>query len=1091
MKVKRLFLVFVLCLFNSTLLAQAENFEWSEPYEIDGGSAPKLGIDPDNGHMHVIYSNNGLNYVHLEFKDETFIEHESEKIPGADQEQGFWWGGGAIAVDQNARPHVLYRTNFRHTEGEFIFNYRYIKKTESGWSPNLNVKNDVIRGFNVEMAIDNSNRVHLSWTEKIDQDNDGFYYRIENHEIVKKQENFNNSRWDNGHGLAITPDGSQIHIVFGHPYPRNAPLSYYYSANAGNSFILADNIEGLGDYHVRNGHPDIYLDQNGNSHICYGRGANSGQYVNAKIQYVQYQNINKSKHNTVVTGGTEAGDLVVTEEFFWYISDIATGPTGKNIAIIYQELNKEGASYNTYTRSYDNYNHANEGNTGGALYVRMSADYGNTWSEATKLTDFCHMYQGRTMPAIESYQDVFYVIYETSNRIFVRAFPNDSDPDPIANAGGPYAGAEGDTIVLDASLATDTGLNAGIAKFQWDMDFDGVFDIITTEEKYPCYFTDNYSGNIVLKVTDNNNQVDYDTTQVTIVNIPPQINAGPDTTINEGSPFIRTAIITDPGYDLINCIWRVNNKTFQGVTLSYTFADNGDFTVIAFAQDDDGGEDSDTLIVHVKNVTPVADAGGPYNAGLKVPVQFNAQGTVDPGIYDNLVFEWDLTNDWKYDVTGIKATKTYLNTGKYFINLKVTDKDGASDSTTTYVIVTNEKPRISGLTNQIIQEKETFNPLNLDDYVDDPDERDSTLVWTASGQNELIVKLENRVLTVSAPYTEWFGKETLKLIVADAGGLKDSIYVQFQIMPVNDPPQWIAQVPDTSVNEDDTLTFALSTLREKVTDKDNTTDQLQFSIVNSTYLFWHIDSLKQQLKIYPKPNWNGKETLYFKVSDPMAAFDLDTCRITVIPQPDPPDTFSLVSPLYMETCQWPDTTHFKWRPAIDSDGVSNIVYIWTLEKNHVIIMDSSIVKTSLTYITNRSFETGLYRWYVTAFDQDLNQKRSSNVGFIAIIDSTTHIEDVLKTIPEEFVLMQNFPNPFNPETHITYHLPQESYVDLTVYNQIGQVVKVLQSGQQQAGIYSVIFDGKSQTGKPLSSGVYLYKLQTDQHFKIKKMILIQ
>ncbi|HLF14392.1 MAG TPA: SdrD B-like domain-containing protein, partial [Bacteroidota bacterium] len=75
-------------------------------------------------------------------------------------------------------------------------------------------------------------------------------------------------------------------------------------------------------------------------------------------------------------------------------------------------------------------------------------------------------------------------------------------------------------------------------------------------------------------------------------------------------------------------------------------------------------------------------------------------------------------------------------------------------------------------------------------------------------------------------------------------------------------------------------------------------------------------------------------------------------------------------------------------------------------------------------------------------------------------------------VPESYALMQCYPNPFNPATTIRYELPEESRVSLTVYNMLGQVVRVLTDGVEQAGYRSVVwYAGKS------ASGVYIYKLE--------------
>lgn len=84
------------------------------------------------------------------------------------------------------------------------------------------------------------------------------------------------------------------------------------------------------------------------------------------------------------------------------------------------------------------------------------------------------------------------------------------------------------------------------------------------------------------------------------------------------------------------------------------------------------------------------------------------------------------------------------------------------------------------------------------------------------------------------------------------------------------------------------------------------------------------------------------------------------------------------------------------------------------------------------------------------------------------------------------MLEQNYPNPFNPKTRINYELPITNYVKLHVYDNTGQLVKMLVNEKQNAGTYSVTFDG---TG--LASGTYFYKLETDGFTDVKKMLLIK
>lgn len=114
-----------------------------------------------------------------------------------------------------------------------------------------------------------------------------------------------------------------------------------------------------------------------------------------------------------------------------------------------------------------------------------------------------------------------------------------------------------------------------------------------------------------------------------------------------------------------------------------------------------------------------------------------------------------------------------------------------------------------------------------------------------------------------------------------------------------------------------------------------------------------------------------------------------------------------------------------------------------------------------------------------------------------VSDLTTHIqlnegqfdsleqEDVVET-PDSFVLEQNFPNPFNPETRISYSLQEDSLVSLVVYDMLGREVKRLVSEHQKAGNHSFAFSGEN-----LASGIYLYKLTAGENTQTRQMTLLK
>lgn len=90
--------------------------------------------------------------------------------------------------------------------------------------------------------------------------------------------------------------------------------------------------------------------------------------------------------------------------------------------------------------------------------------------------------------------------------------------------------------------------------------------------------------------------------------------------------------------------------------------------------------------------------------------------------------------------------------------------------------------------------------------------------------------------------------------------------------------------------------------------------------------------------------------------------------------------------------------------------------------------------------------------------------------------------------PKSFALYQNFPNPFNPETVIRYQLAKSAKVNITIYNILGQRVRMLVDKNQEAGQFEVKWDGKDYKGNQTSGGVYIYRLVADDHIITKKML---
>jgi hypothetical protein len=94
-------------------------------------------------------------------------------------------------------------------------------------------------------------------------------------------------------------------------------------------------------------------------------------------------------------------------------------------------------------------------------------------------------------------------------------------------------------------------------------------------------------------------------------------------------------------------------------------------------------------------------------------------------------------------------------------------------------------------------------------------------------------------------------------------------------------------------------------------------------------------------------------------------------------------------------------------------------------------------------------------------------------------------------LPTAITLEQNYPNPFNIETAISYSLPRACFIRLTVYDLLGREVRSLVDATQSAGPHVVVWDGCDNSGSVVASGVYFYRLESDDHAESRKMLLLK
>ena len=129
--------------------------------------------------------------------------------------------------------------------------------------------------------------------------------------------------------------------------------------------------------------------------------------------------------------------------------------------------------------------------------------------------------------------------------------------------------------------------------------------------------------------------------------------------------------------------------------------------------------------------------------------------------------------------------------------------------------------------------------------------------------------------------------------------------------------------------------------------------------------------------------------------------------------------------------------------------------------------------------------------YVYSANGRIGTYQNYGLSLLDFSDFMTEINEPLIPYPSSLISnLSNYPNPFNPETTISFSIPEESKVDLSIFNIKGQKIRSLLNDQITAGEYSIVWNGEDASGKKVSSGVYLYKLHINDKTELVKRCLL-
>ncbi len=274
---------------------------------------------------------------------------------------------------------------------------------------------------------------------------------------------------------------------------------------------------------------------------------------------------------------------------------------------------------------------------------------------------------------------------------------------PVADAGGPYTTGQGVSVGVSGNGSTDP--DGSVAAYEWDCDSsDGIsYSAPSASPAFTCLWPDDGVYTVTLRVTDDDGATDTDTAVATVSNTAPIANAGGPYSGQKNSNITVTgAASNDPDGSIVLYQWDCNASNgisfttgSTSPTLNCVYSAIGSYTVTLQVTDDDGATSTDTATVTVANADPIANPGGPYSSVQNTAVTLNGSLSTDPdGSIVSYRWDCDSSNGLSYSpATGSPVFScTYTAVGNYTVTLLVTDDDGATDTGTTTVAVTNQAP---------------------------------------------------------------------------------------------------------------------------------------------------------------------------------------------------------------------------------------------------------------------------------------------------------------------------------------------------------------------------------------------------------------
>jgi PKD repeat protein len=256
---------------------------------------------------------------------------------------------------------------------------------------------------------------------------------------------------------------------------------------------------------------------------------------------------------------------------------------------------------------------------------------------------------------------------------------------PVADAGPDLTANQKSTITLDGSRSYD--LDGTIVSYAWELGDGSTWQGALVTHAYGDVGT----WVAALTVTDDKGASDRDTATITLTNLPPVARAGPDIAANQMDDItFDGSVSSDTDGVVVSYRWEFGDgATAFGAVSGHNYGQTGVYTVTLTVTDDDGASGTDTAVVSLGNLPPVANAGLDFSVGQGSAAQLDGSGSRDQ---DGTIvsYAWELGDG--STGTGASVSHVYADDGAYTATLTVTDDDGASAADTVAVTVANAPP---------------------------------------------------------------------------------------------------------------------------------------------------------------------------------------------------------------------------------------------------------------------------------------------------------------------------------------------------------------------------------------------------------------